>query len=244
MQESGNFLTLLVAEPGKLLFELKHGGCTHGLMVRPEDRGHLLRLQGQSTGNRWENPFDNGCRISIGRWFLAMDQSGSARALACCFRRPRRKLSTSAGQGRTRMSSARAPKTTGVGGCAPRSRSRPAAPWSVCCDLTKGPLPLVRSFIVVAPYRSGFACVRSRAYGRAAKRDDHEERMERAFLPPPQALLMRTAVRRTSGRPRAEPPYPGPVGRGGLAAPRPDWPCGLRRAGSGDSLAFHSPPRQ
>ncbi|MEN9975028.1 MAG: hypothetical protein RLZZ282_1034, partial [Verrucomicrobiota bacterium] len=41
-------------------------------------------------------------------------------AHACCFRCPRRKLAASAGHGRTRISSARAPKTTREGACAPQ----------------------------------------------------------------------------------------------------------------------------
>jgi hypothetical protein len=42
---------------------------------------------------------------------------------------------------------------------------------------------------------------------------------ERAFCSPPQVLLIRPAIRRTSGRTEPDPPYRSPVGRGGLAAP-------------------------
>jgi hypothetical protein len=55
----------------------------------------------------------------------AAQAAGSARALACCFRRPRRKLSASTVHGRTRMSSARAPKTTREGACAPQREPYP-----------------------------------------------------------------------------------------------------------------------
>jgi hypothetical protein len=52
------------------------------------------------------------------------NMAGSARALACCFRRPRRKPSAFTVHGRTRMSSARAPKTTREGACAPQCETR------------------------------------------------------------------------------------------------------------------------
>jgi hypothetical protein len=64
----------------------------------------------------------------------AAQAAGSARALACCFRRPRRKLSASTVHGRTRMSSARAPKTTREGACAPQREPYPRSHSQVACS--------------------------------------------------------------------------------------------------------------
>ena len=55
--------------------------------------------------------------------------AGSARAIACCFRRPRRKCFAINGERLLgKRSSARAPKTTRGGACAPQSRSALHAP--------------------------------------------------------------------------------------------------------------------
>ena len=74
-----------------------------------------LGQNARTTGGAGILPAANLRKVRLGRHKLTV-----LHALACGFRRPRRKLAASAVHGRTRMSSARAPKTTRGGACAPQ----------------------------------------------------------------------------------------------------------------------------